>query len=353
MVEYKWIVLSNTSLSMLMGSIDANILLIALPAILDGIKLNTAGGNFVYLLWILFGYSVVTATLLVSFGRLSDIFGRVRLYNFGFAIFAIGSTALFFVPDTGTTGAFEIILFRIVQGIGGAFLMANGAAIITDAFPVNERGKALGINNVVFLAGSLIGLILGGFLAGADLYLPTVSMPWIFIPGWRVVFLVSVPIGIFGAFWSYWKLHEIGSINRNQKLDVFGNLLFAGGLTILVISLTYGLVPYGTSEMGWGSPWVIGGIVISLLMLIAFPFWESRVEQPMFKLSLFKIRIFSMGNLAGVLSAVTRGGIMIMIVILLQGIWLPLFNVPIDQTPLWAGVLMMPMALGFVLMGPL
>ena len=318
MVEYKWIVLSNTSLSMLMGSID-----------------------------------VVTSTLLVSFGRLSDIFGRVRLYNFGFLIFAIGSTALFFIPDKGTTGAMEIIIFRIVQGIGGAFLMANGAAIITDAFPVNERGKALGINMVVFLAGSLIGLILGGFLATADLYLPTLSMPWIFIPGWRVVFLVSVPIGILGAIWSYWQLKEIGSINRNQKLDLTGNFLFAGGLTILVVSLTYGLVPYGSSSMGWGSPWVIGGILLGIVMLAIFPFWESRVENPMFKLGLFKIRIFSMGNIAGVLSSVTRGGVMIMLIILLQGIWLPLHGVPIDQTPLWAGVLMIPMALGFVIMGPI
>ena len=354
MVEYKWIVLSNTSLSMLMGSIDANILLIALPAILRGIGLDaTTPGTFVYLLWILFGYGVVTSTLLVSFGRLSDIFGRVRLYNFGFLIFAIGSTALFFVPDSGTTGAMEIIIFRLIQGIGGAFLMANGAAIITDAFPVNERGKALGINMVVFLAGSLIGLILGGFLATADLYLPTISMPWIFIPGWRVVFLVSVPIGIFGAFWSYWQLKEIGSINRNQKLDLTGNFLFAGGLTILVIALTYGLVPYGSSPMGWSSPWVIGGILLGIVMLVIFPFWESRVENPMFKLGLFKIRIFSMGNIAGVLSSVTRGGVMIMLIILLQGIWLPLHGVPIDQTPLWAGVLMIPMAIGFVVMGPI
>lgn len=353
MVEYKWIVLSNTSLSMLMGSIDANILLIALPAILRGINLDTSGGNFVYLLWILFGYMVVTATLLVSFGRLSDIFGRVKLYNLGFLIFAIGSTALFFVPNQGTLGAMEIIVFRIIQGIGGAFLMANGAAIITDAFPVNERGKALGINMVIFLAGSLIGLILGGFLATADLYLPTISNPIVFIPGWRVVFLVSVPIGILGAIWSYWQLKEIGTINRKQKLDVTGNILFAGGLTILIIALTYGLVPYGNQPMGWSSPWVIGGILVGLIMLAIFPFWEARVEQPMFKLGLFKIRAFTMGNLAGVLASITRGGVLIMLIILLQGIWLPLNGVPIAQTPLWAGFLMIPMALGFVLMGPI
>ena len=372
MVEYKWVVLSNTSLSMLMGSIDANILLIALPAILRGIGLDITGaGNFVYLIWILFGYGLVTATLLVSFGRLSDIFGRVRLYNFGFLIFAIGSTALFFVqgsgdtaaiklgsmallyvPNAGSTAALEIIFFRIIQGIGGAFLMANGAAIITDAFPVNERGKALGINMVVFLAGSLIGLILGGFLATADLYIPLIFTT-LFIPGWRVVFLVSVPIGIFGAFWSYWKLKEIGVINRNQKLDLTGNFLFAGGLTIFVLALTYGLVPYGGQSMGWSSPWVIGGILLGILMLVAFPFWEARAEQPMFKLGLFKIRIFTMGNIAGVLASITRGGVMIMLIILLQGIWLPLFNVPIDQTPLYAGFLMIPMALGFVIMGPI
>lgn len=355
MVEYKWIVLSNTSLSMLMGSIDANILLIAIPAILRGIQLNTeTPGNFIYLLWILFGYGVVTATLLVSFGRLSDIFGRVRLYNLGFAIFAIGSTFLFFVPNTGTLGALEIIIFRIIQGIGGAFLMANGAAIITDAFPINERGKALGINMVVFLAGSLIGLILGGLLSTADLYIPLIFTT-LFIPGWRVVFLISVPFGIFGAFWSYWKLKEIGTINRKQHLDIIGNLLFAGGLTILIVSMTYGLVPYGGQSMGWSSPWVIAGIVFSLVLLIIFPFWESRVSDPMFKLGLFKIRMFSMGNLAGILSSITRGGVMIMLIILLQAIWLvlPPTTLAVANTPFWAGIAMMPMALGFVIMGPL
>ena len=336
-----------------MSAIDANILLIALPAILRGINLDpTNGGNFPYLLWILFGYGVVTATLLVTFGRLSDIFGRVRLYNLGFAIFAVGSTLLFFVPNTGSLGALEIIFFRILQGIGGAFLMANGAAIITDAFPANDRCPALGINMVVFLAGSLIGLVFGGLLATADLYIP-LFFTTLFIPGWRVVFLVSVPFGIFGAIWSYWKLKEVGIINRKQKLDFWGNVTFAGGLTLLLISMTYGLAPYGNQSMGWGSPWVIAGIVISIGLLILFPIIESRVDDPMFRLDLFKIKLFSMANFAGLLVSIARGGVMIMLVILLQGIWLPLLGVPIADTPFWAGIAMLPMALGFVVMGPI
>ena len=207
MVEYKWVALSNTTIGMLMASIDSTIVLIALPAIFRGINLNPFT-SFQYLLWLLFGYSIVTATLLVTFGRISDMFGRVRLYNLGFAIFTVGSILCSITPSQGGSGALELIVFRIIQGVGAAFLFANGAAIITDAFPQNERGKALGINMVAFLAGSLIGLVLGGVLAVYD---------------WRLVFIVSVPVGVVGTVWSYWKLKEMGTIKRNQKLDVWGN----------------------------------------------------------------------------------------------------------------------------------
>ncbi len=320
-----------------MASINGTITMIALPAIFRGIQIDPLS-SFQYLLWILFGYSVVTATLLVAFGRISDMYGRVKLYNLGFAIFTAGSILLFLTPNTGDAGALELIFFRIIQGLGGAFLFANSAAIITDAFPHNERGKALGINQVAALAGSLLGLILGGILAAFD---------------WRAVFLVSVPVGIAGTAWSYLKLKELGKIKEGQKLDIWGNLTFGVGLTVILIAVTYGLIPYGGSEMGWGDPWVIAGLVVGAALLVAFPFIETRVRDPMFKLDLFRNRMFSAANFAGTMGAVARGGVMIMLIILLQGIWLPLHGYSYASTPFWSGIYMLPMMAGFVIMGPL
>src|SRR5580700_10414059 len=202
-----------------MASLDGTIVLISLPAIFRGLQIDPLS-SFQYLLWILFGYSVVTATLLVTFGRISDIYGRVRMYNLGFAIFTIGSMLGYLTPSIGTAGALELIIFRIVQGVGAAFLFANGTAIITDAFPANERGQALGINMVAVLAGSMLGLTLGGVLASID---------------WRLIFLVNVPIGVFATAWAFLKLKEIGSIKRNHKIDIWGNLTFGGGLTLIMV----------------------------------------------------------------------------------------------------------------------
>lgn len=336
MVQYKWVALSNTTVGVLMAAINGTIILISLPAIFRGIDVNPLT-SFQYLLWILFGYSIVTATLLVTFGRLSDMYGRVRLYNLGFVIFTAGSVALFITPFKGNAGALFLIAFRIVQGIGGAFLFSNSAAILTDAFPHTERGKALGINQIAALAGSLAGLILGGILANFN---------------WRYVFLVSVPIGIFGTVWSYLKLKELGH-PRISKIDYYGNTLFAAGLTLLLIALTYGLLPYGTSTMGWGNPWVIAGLIAGAACLIAFPFVERVVETPMFRLELFRRRIFTAANFAGLLGSVARGGVMIMLIILLQGIWLPLHGYSFSVTPFWAGIYMAPMLGGFILMGPI
>ena len=329
--------LSNTTLGVLMAAVNGTVVLISLPAIFRGIGINPLT-SFQYLLWILFGYNIVTATLLVTFGRISDMYGRVRLYNLGFAIFTAGSILLYLTPNSGDTGALELVFFRIVQGIGGAFLFANSAAIITDAFPHNERGKALGINQVAALAGSLVGLTLGGILAAID---------------WRYVFLVSVPVGVVGTAWSYLRLKELGTIRRNQKLDVFGNATFGIGLTLILVAVTYGLVPYGSSTMGWGDPWVISALVAGVALLIAFPLIERRVADPMFRLDLFKVRMFSAANVAGVLGSIGRGGVMIMLIILLQGIWLPLHGYSYSSTPFWAGIYMLPMMAGFILMGPI
>jgi MFS family permease len=266
------------------------------------------------------------------------MFGRVRLYNLGFAIYTVGSLMLYLTRGTGDSAAIELISFRFVQGIGGAFLFSNGAALITDAFPPDERGKALGINQVAGLIGTLLGLVLGGVLAVFD---------------WRYVFLISVPFGLFGTIWSYWKLRELAAIRKGQKIDVWGNLAFGVGLTVFLIAVTYGLLPYGNSEMGWGNPYVIAGLALSSTLLIAFPFIERSVRDPMFKLELFKNRMFSAGNFATLLASISRGGVVLMLVILLQGIWLPLHGFAFEDTPFWAGIYMIPMTLGFALMGPL
>jgi len=335
-MEYKWIALSNTTLGTLMASIDITIVMIALPAIFRGINIDPLN-SFQYLLWMLFGYMVVTATLLVTFGRISDMYGRVRLYNLGFAIYTVGSLLLYLTPHTGDLGAMELIVFRVVQGIGGAFIFSNSPAIITDAFPLNERGKALGINGVAFLVGSLIGLILGGVLAVYD---------------WRYVFLISVPFGAFGTVWSYWKLRELGIIRR-QKLDVWGNITFGLGLTVVLIAVTYGLLPYGGSPMGWSNPWVIAGLVAGTGLLIAFIVIEHHVPEPMFRLELFRIRMFAYGNIANLFSSIARGAVMFMLIILLQAIWLPLHGYSYESTPFWAGIYMIPMSIGSFIFGPI
>ena len=336
-MQYKWVVLSNTTIAILMASLDGTIVLISLPAIFNGLQIDPLS-SFQYLLWILFGYSLVTATLLVTFGRISDIYGRVKMYNLGFAIFTIGSVLGYLTPNSGDAGALELIIFRMVMGVGAAFLFANGVAILTDAFPEKERGQALGINMVALIAGSMLGLTLGGVLASID---------------WRYIFLVNVPIGVFATAWAFLKLKEVGTIKRNQKIDVWGNLTFGGGLTLLMLGVTYGLLPYGSSYFGWESPWVIGSMLGGAALLVAFFFIEGRVQDPMFKLDLFKIGAFRAGNIGSFLASIGRGGTQIMLIILLQGIWLPLHGYAYKSTPFWSGLYITPMLLGFVIMGPI
>ncbi len=338
-VPYKWIALSNTTLGGFMASLDGSIVLIALPAIFHGIGINAlAPDQSGYLLWTLMGYMVITATLLVTFGRISDMFGRVRMYNLGFAIFAVGSILLYLVRGTGDSAALQIILFRLVQAVGGAFIFSNSAAILTDAFPPEERGMAMGINQISFLSGQFIGLVVGGILAAIN---------------WRAVFLVSVPVSVGGAIWAYLMLHETGQIRAHQKLDIPGNVLFALGLTAILVGMTYGLQPYGTSSMGWSNPFVLACLIGGAAMLVVFVLVERWTEDPMFRLELFKIRMFAAGNAAGFLASVARGGLEFIIIIWLQGIWLPLHGFNFEDTPLWAGIYMLPLTAGFLLMGPL
>ena len=338
-VPYKWIALSNTTLGAFMASLDGSIVLISLPAIFHGIGINPlAPGETDYLLWTLMGYMVVTATLLVTFGRISDMFGRVKLYNLGFAIFAAGSILLYLVQGTGNTAALQIIIYRLIQAVGGAFLFSNSTAILTDAFPAEERGTAMGINQIAVLSGQFVGLVVGGILAAID---------------WRAVFLVSVPFSVGGAIWAYLMLHETAKIRKHQKLDIPGNVLFAIGLTAILVGMTYGLQPYGNSSMGWSNPFVLGCLIGGALMLVAFAFVERHTLEPMFRLELFKIRMFLAGNTAGFLAALARGGLSFTLIIWLQGIWLPLHGYNFEDTPLWAGIYMLPLTAGFLLMGPL
>jgi len=335
---YKWIALSNTTLGTLLATINASIVLISLPAIFRGIGLNPlAPGNVSYLLWMLMGYLVVTAVLVVLFGRLGDMFGRVRIYNLGFIVFTLAAVALSFDPFHMGGGAMWLIGWRVVQGVGGAMLMASSSAILTDAFPANQRGMALGVNMVAAVAGSFLGLLIGGVLSQLH---------------WQAIFWVGVPVGILGTIWSLRSLKELG-VRTPGKLDWAGCLTFAVGLTVLLTGITYGIQPYGDSSTGWGNPMVLGAIGFGLVLLVSFCFIELRVAQPMVDIRLFRSTSFGMGNLAGLMSSVGRGGLQFMLIIWLQGIWLPLHGYSFESTPLWAGIYMLPMTIGFLVAGPL
>ena len=336
--RYKWVALINTTLGVLVVTINSSIVIISLPAIFRGIGLNPLQpANVSYLLWILLGFLVVTSVLVVSFGRLGDSYGRVRLYNLGFAIFTACSIGLSLIFTQGSAAAMAIIVLRIVQGVGGAMLFANAAAILTDAFPANQRGMALGVNSVAAVAGSFIGLIIGGLLASAD---------------WHLVFLVSVPIGLFGTIWGYARLREVSAASGG-RMDWWGSGLFAVGLVAVLVGLTYGIQPYGGHPMGWTNPAVLGSVIGGVLILGIFVLVERRVAEPMLDFALLRNRTFASGNLASLLSSIGRGGLLFALIIWLQGIWLPLRGYSFERTPLWAAIFMLPLTAGFLIAGPL
>ena len=336
--RYKWIALSNATLAVLLATLDGSITIIAMPAIFRGIHLDPlVPANSFYLLWMVLGFLVVTSVLMVSLGRLGDMFGRVRMYNLGFVIFTLASLLLTIDWMTGRAGAIYLIAFRVVQGVGAAFLLANSAAIITDAFPANQRGMALGINSIVGVSGAFIGLILGGVLASID---------------WRLVFLVTVPVGLFGTVWAYLKLEE-RTRPRPARVDWWGNATFAVGLILIMVSITFGIRPYGGSATGWGSPKVIALLVAGGSCLALFAAIERRVADPMFRLPLLRIRAFTFGTLSTFLASLARGGLMFMLIIWLQGIWLPQHGVSFSETPLRAGIYMLPLTFGILIAGPI
>ena len=337
-IEYKWVALSNTTLGMLIATINSSILLIALPDIFRGIHVDPLRpGNTSYLLWLILGFLVVMAVLLVSLGRLGDIYGRVRMFNLGFAVFTVFSILLSITWMHGSAAALWLILMRVGQGVGGALIFANSTAILTDAFPREQRGLALGVNSIAAIAGSFLGLVLGGVLGPVS---------------WRLVFLVSVPVGVIATVWSYHSLRELG-VRRPARIDWWGNLTFALGLVGVMIGITYGIQPYGGHTMGWTKPFVLicmfGGFAILGLFVVV----ETRVNDPMFRLHLFRIRAFTMGNLSALCASLARGGLMFILIIWLQGIWLPEHGYSFERTPLWAGIYMIPLTVGFLISGPL
>ena len=336
--RYKWIALTNTTLGVFMAVINSSIILISLPAIFRGIGINPLSpGNVGYLLWLLMGYLLVTAVLVISLGRLGDIVGRVRIFNLGFLVFTIASVLLAIDPFRGSSGALWLVLWRLVQGVGGAMLFANSAAILVDAFPSDQRGLAMGVNQVAAIGGSFVGLIAGGLLSIID---------------WRLVFWVSVPFGLIGTVWSYMSLRDNG-IRTHAKIDWWGNITFAVGLTALLVGIVYGIEPYGSHAMGWTSPLVLTSFSIAAVFLVTFFIIETKVLAPMFNIQLFKIRAFFMGSAAGLLAAIARGGLQFMLIIWLQGIWLPLHGYNYADTPLWAGIFLLPLTVGFMIAGPI
>ncbi len=336
--SYKWIALSNTTLAVLLATLDGSITIIAMPDIFRGIHLNPLqSGNSFYLLWMVLGYLIASSVLIVSLGRLGDMYGRVRIYNFGFVIYTAASLMLTIDWMTGSDGATYLVVFRLVQGVGGAFLLANSAAILTDAFPANQRGMALGINNIVGVSGLFVGLVLGGLLAPIN---------------WRMVFLISVPVGLFGTLWAYMNLRELSKPQGASKIDWPGNITFALGLVLIMVSVTYGIRPYGHHAMGWTSPRVLVLLGTGVLSLIAFSLIELHTEEPMFRLPLLRIRAYTAGSVSTFLASVARGGLMFMLIIWLQGIWLPQHGVDFTQTPLRAGLYMLPLTLGMLVSGP-
>jgi MFS family permease len=336
--RYKWVALSNTTLGVFMATLDASIVIIAMPAIFRGIGLDPlAPGNISYLLWLIMGYLLVTAVLVVALGRLGDIYGRVKIYNLGFAVFSATSLALSLDPLHGSGGALWLIGFRILQAVGGAMLMANSAAILTDAFPTEQRGMALGVNQIAGLAGQFLGLVAGGILATVD---------------WRAIFWVNVPIGIVGTIWSYRSLREIGA-SRPAGIDWAGNITFTCGALALLAGITYGIQPYGGHPTGWTNPVVLAALAAGIVLLAVFVVVETRVAEPMFNVGLFRIRAFAAGNAAALLTAIARGGLQFMLIIWLQGVWLPLHGYAFEDTPLWAGIALIPLTAGFLISGPL
>ncbi len=336
--RYRWVALTNTTMAVFMSSLDGSIVIIALPAIFNGIGLNPlAPANIAYLLWMIMGYRLVQAVFVVNLGRLGDILGRVRIYNLGFVVFTVASLLLSLDPFTGSRAALWLIGWRFLQAFGGSMLSANSAAILTDAFPRERRGFALGVNQGAVFAGQFIGLTAGGLLAAWD---------------WRAVFWVNVPVGIAGTLWAYFRLRDNG-VRHPARIDWWGNATFATGLSAVLVAVTYGIQSYHGQTMGWTNPAVIAGLAGGAVLLTVFAAIERHVAEPLFRLRLFRIKAFTAGTLTGFTARLAQGGLQFVLIMWLQGMWLPLHGYDYSQTPLWAGIFLLPLTAGFFIAGPL
>ena len=311
---YRWVVLTVTSIGALLASLTSGTLVIALPEILRDLKTD-----LFTLMLIVVGYTLVTTVLVLNAGRIADMIGRARAYTTGFAIFTVASVLCALAP-----GAAVLVAARILQGVGGAFLMANSAALVTDAFPRRELGRALGINAMVVGAGMILGPILGGFLTGF---------------GWRMVFWFNVPISVAGTFAAWWLLVEQRKPAGRRSLDLTGSALYLVGLTGLMSALAFGGI------YGWGTPWVLGGFAAAIVMLPAFVWVEAHAKEPLLDLSLFRIRLFTAGNLTGLLNGVARNGVLFLLVFYLQGAK--------GEDAVEAGVRLAPLAVGLLVLSPI
>ncbi len=360
--SYKWVVLSNTTIAMLMAAIDTSIVIISLPYILRSVLRHTAGGtsapgsaayaiasadSFVYVIWSLMGYMLITATLLIFFGRLADLKGRVKIYNAGFAVFTVGSLLAGFsgiiIPNTMVTEGLQLVLFRLVQAVGAAMLWSNSAALLTDAFPANQRGLALGTNMVSGVGGSILGLVLGGVITS--------------VASWRFIFFINVPIGVFATAWAYLRLREISAPSRSETLDTAGALMFSASIASLLLGSTFytlgGMTAGASASSGvfyttFHPYLLISYVAFALSPALMAVFVVNEIyfaKHPLVKFSLFRSRAFSTGVLASSLLAVGRGGIMFLMVFYFEGVkGLSAFN---------AGLQLVPMSLGFLLVGPI
>ncbi len=314
---YKWTALSVTTVGALLASIQGSALLIALPSILAELHIT-----FFTVMWVLMGYLLITTVLTPIVGRLADIWGRKRLYNSGFLMFTLGSLVAG-LSQQQFHGA-DLILGRVIQGIGGALLVTNSTAIVTDAFRKGQVGFGLGVNQIAGAAGFLIGPIIGGLLT-----------EW----SWRWVFLFNVPLGIFGALWGIWRLREPVRLRAGQHIDWFGSITLTVGLTGVLLALTMLAFPM------LGQAVIIAILAIGIVSLVLFAVVEPRIKEPIVQLHLFRDRLFFLANLSGLLNGIARGAVLFLLIFFLQG--------PYGQDPLRAGLMLTPFGIAFMLIGPL
>jgi EmrB/QacA subfamily drug resistance transporter len=312
--NYRWWVLLVTSVGALMASLTSGTLIIALPEILNDLHTDIFS-----LLWIVVGYTLVATVLVLNAGRIADMVGRARSYTLGFVIFTLASILCALAPN-----ASQLILWRLVQGVGGALLMANATALVTDAFPRPELGRALGINGMVIGAGAIMGPILGGWLTGY---------------GWRTIFWFNVPIGIVGAVAAGLILVEQAQRAKRIEIDWLGSVLYFVGLMGLMMALAFGGV------YGWTTWWVVGGFVAFILATPVFLWVEAHHHAPLLDLSLFRDRLYTMGNVTGFLNSVARNGVLFLLVFYLQGAR--------GEDPVTAGLMLAPLAIGLIVLSPI